>query len=135
MGVPPCREGGDQRSHAPSASTNRVGLNIGLDHTCIWIYDVVMQTLSISAAKAKLSELVDTAENTREEYAITVNGAPVAMLIGVSEWESLQETLFWLSQPNILDDVTQAQEDLAGGKGVSEDEVRARFVVPRRPAR
>jgi antitoxin YefM len=94
-----------------------------------------MQTLSISAAKAKLSELVDSAETTREEYAITVNGAPVAMLIGVSEWDSLQETIFWLSQPNILEDISQAQEDLAAGKGIGEDEIRERFGVPKRPAR
>ncbi len=94
-----------------------------------------MQTLSISAAKAKLSELVDTAESTHEEYAITVNGSPVAMLIGVSEWESLQETIFWLSQPNILQEVAQAEEDLAAGKGTDEDDVRARYGVPRREAR
>ena len=91
-----------------------------------------MQTLSISAAKAKLSELVDTAESTHEEYAITVNGAPVAMLIGVSEWESLQETIFWLSQPNIVQDVTEAEAAIAAGDGLSEDEVRARFSVPKR---
>lgn len=91
-----------------------------------------MQTLSISAAKAKLSELVDTAETTHEEYAITVNGAPVAMLIGVSEWESLQETIFWLSQPNIVEDVAEAEAAIAAGDGLSEDEVRARFGVPKR---
>jgi len=94
-----------------------------------------MQTLSISAAKAKLSELVDTAETTHEEFAITVNGAPVAMLIGVSEWNSLQETIFWLSQPNILNDVAQAQEDLDAGKGVGEEEIRARYGVPKRSTR
>lgn len=94
-----------------------------------------MQTLSISAAKAKLSELVDTAESTHEEYAITVNGAPVAMLIGVSEWESLQETIFWLSRPNILEDVVEAETAIAAGQGVGEDEVRGRFGVPKRPAK
>jgi prevent-host-death family protein len=91
-----------------------------------------MQTLSISAAKAKLSELVDTAETTHEEYAITVNGAPVAMLIGVSEWESMKETIFWLSQTNIHDDVAEAEAAIAAGQGVSEDDVRARFGVPKR---
>ena len=94
-----------------------------------------MQTLSISAAKAKLSELVDTAESTHEAYAITVNGAPVAMLIGVSEWESLQETIFWLSQPNIVEDVAEAEKAIAAGDGLDEDEVRARFGVPKRPTR
>ncbi|MFB2586706.1 type II toxin-antitoxin system Phd/YefM family antitoxin [Herbiconiux liukaitaii] len=94
-----------------------------------------MQTLSISAAKAKLSELVDTAETTHEEYAITVNGAPVAMLIGVSEWESMKETIFWLSQPNIVEDVAEAEAAIAAGHGVGEDEVRARFGVPKRSAK
>lgn len=91
-----------------------------------------MQTLSISAAKARLSELVDTAESTHEEYAITVNGAPVAMLIGVSEWESLQETIFWLSKPHIVEGVTDAESAIAAGEGLGEDEVRARFGVPKR---
>jgi len=57
------------------------------------------------------------------------------MLIGVSEWESLQKTIFWLSQPNVLGDLAQAEKNLAAGKGVGEDEVRARFGVPRRAAR
>jgi prevent-host-death family protein len=77
----------------------------------------------------------DTAETTHEEYAITVNGVPVAMLIGVSEWESLQETIFWLSQPNIVEDVAEAEKAIAVGDGLSEDEVRARFGVPKRPTR
>ncbi len=94
-----------------------------------------MQTLSISAAKAKLSELVDTADTTHEEYAITVNGAPVAMLIGVSEWESMKETIFWLSQPDIHDDVAEAEAAIAAGKGIGEDAVRARFGVPKHRTR
>jgi antitoxin YefM len=109
-----------------------IGLNSGLLETDILVYTRGMQTLSISAAKAKLSELVDTAETTREEYAITVNGAPVAMLIGVSEWESMKETIFWLSQTNIHDDVAEAEAAIAAGQGVSEDDVRARFGVPKR---
>jgi PHD/YefM family antitoxin component YafN of YafNO toxin-antitoxin module len=31
------------------------------------------------------------------------------MLIGISEWDSLQQTIFLLSQPKILEDVAQAQ--------------------------
>lgn len=90
---------------------------------------------SISAAKARLSELVDTAETTHERYAITVNGAPVAMLVGVSEWESLQETVFWLSQPGIVDTVARAEGEIAAGDGVDEASVRARFGVPKRSGR
>jgi prevent-host-death family protein len=57
-----------------------------------------MQTLPISKVKDKLNELVDAAATTREQVTITKNGSPAAVLIGVDEWESIQESLFWLSQ-------------------------------------
>ena len=50
--------------------------------------------------KVWLNDLVDAASTTREQVTITLNGTPAAVLIGVDEWESLQETLFWLSQPD-----------------------------------
>jgi antitoxin YefM len=58
-----------------------------------------MQTLPISKVKDKLNELVDAAATTREQVTITKKGSPAAVLIGVDEWESIQESLFWLSQP------------------------------------
>ena len=56
-----------------------------------------MQTLPISEVKDRLNDLVDAASRTHEQVTITKNGTPVAVLIGMDEWESLQETLFWLS--------------------------------------
>lgn len=57
------------------------------------------------------------------------------MLIGADEWESLQETLFWLSQPGTLEDVNRARQELDAGTTSGEDEIRAEFGAPRRPAR
>lgn len=63
---------------------------------------------------------------------ITKNGAPAAVLIGADEWESIQETLFWLSQPGIREFVAEAEADVAAGLTYGEDEIRAEFGVPRR---
>lgn len=93
-----------------------------------------MQTLPISRVKDRLNEYVDAVSLTRDQVTITRNGAPAAVLVGVEEWESLQETLFWLSQPGILDDVAQADAELAAGETRGEDEVRAELGVPRRAA-
>ena len=68
----------------------------------IHAYACVMQTLPISKVKDRLNDLVDAASITHEQVTITKNGTPAAVLIGMDEWESLQETLFWLSQPGIL---------------------------------
>ncbi|MCO5293423.1 MAG: type II toxin-antitoxin system Phd/YefM family antitoxin [Homoserinimonas sp.] len=82
-----------------------------------------MQTLPISKVKDKLNEFVDAVSLTREQVTITKNGSPAAVLIGADEWESLQETLFWLSQPGILSDIESARKELAEGKTFSKEQV------------
>ena len=91
-----------------------------------------MQILSISKLKDKLNEFVDAVSLTRDQVLITKNGSPAAMLVGFDEWESLQETLYWLSQPGIRDSVAEADADIAAGRTYSEDDIRAEFGVPRR---
>ena len=91
-----------------------------------------MQILPISAVKNRLSELVDAANVTREQVTITKNGAPAAVLIGADEWESLQETLFWLSQSGIQESVQAARQEVASGEGLSEEQIRAEFGVAKK---
>lgn len=86
-----------------------------------------MQTLPISKVKDRLSELVDETATTHEHVTITKNGSPAAVLIGVDDWESLQETLFWLSQPGIREDIAQARSESASADTVGEADVRARY--------
>ncbi|NYI47953.1 prevent-host-death family protein [Nocardioides aromaticivorans] len=92
-----------------------------------------MQTLPISKVKDKLNEFVEAVSLTREQVTITKNGSPAAVLVGADEWESLQETLFWLSRPKTLDDIAEAEREYAEGKTIREDEIRSEFNVPRRP--
>ncbi len=89
-----------------------------------------MQILPISKVKDRLSELVDAAATTREQVTITKNGSPAAVLVGMDEWESLQETLFWQSQPGIHESIAQARADIAAGRVFTQEQVRAEFDVP-----
>jgi antitoxin YefM len=41
---------------------------------------------------------------------ITKDGLPAAVLLSADEFESMQETIFWLSQPRIREDITQAEQ-------------------------
>jgi antitoxin YefM len=90
-----------------------------------------MQTLPISKVKDRLNELVDSASQTHERITITKNGSPAAILIGVAEWEALQETLFWLSQEDSRETIARAQAELAAGEGLTEEQIRAEFGVPK----
>jgi antitoxin YefM len=95
-------------------------------------YLVGMQTLPLSRVRDKLSEYVDAVSVTQEQVTITKNGAPAAVLIGADEWESIQETLFWLSEPEIRESIAAAEADIAAGRTAGEEEVRAEFGVPKR---
>ena len=91
-----------------------------------------MRTLPVSAVKSKLNEYVDAVSTTHDQVVITKNGTPAAVLIGTDEWESLQETLFWLSQPGIRDTIAEAEADIQAERTFGEEDVRAEFGVPRR---
>jgi antitoxin YefM len=93
-----------------------------------------MQTLPISKVKDRLNELVDSASQTHQRVIITKNGSSAAILIGVNEWEALQETLLWLNQEDGRDTIAQARTELADGKGLTEEQMRAEFGGPKRRA-
>lgn len=92
-----------------------------------------MRVIPVTQVKAKINEYVDAVRDTRDQITITKNGAPAAVLIGLDEWESIQETLHWLAQPAVADSVQQSEADVAAGRTYSEDEIRAEYQVPRRP--
>lgn len=91
-----------------------------------------MRIMPISRLKDKINEYVDAVSQTHDQITITKNGAPAAVLIGVDEWESLQETLHWLSQPGTVTSVSESEADIAEGRTFGEDEIRAAYQVPRR---
>jgi len=91
-----------------------------------------MQTTSLSDLKAHLSEYAERAEAEHEQYTITRNGRPAVVLVSADEWESMQETLFWLSQPGIREDLAEAEADIAAGRVYDEAQVRQALKLPPR---
>jgi prevent-host-death family protein len=90
-------------------------------------YYGVMQTVSVSEAKDKLSTLIESVESTHDAVVITRHGKPAAVLISPDDLDSLHETLVWLSDPNHAAEMAEAEEDLATGRTLSLEEVRAQL--------
>lgn len=86
--------------------------------------------MPLSEAKDKLSGLIDEAETTHEIITITRHGRPAAVLMAADDLESLQETLYWLSQPGVDESVATAESEHAAGQTISGDELRAKFGLP-----
>lgn len=47
--------------------------------------------------------------------------------VAADEWEALQETRFWLSQPDIREDLAEAQEARDSGSTMTGEELRQRY--------
>ena len=52
-----------------------------------------METLSLSEAKMKLSELIERIQSTDAEIVITKNGRPAAVLVSPDEFDGWKETI------------------------------------------
>ena len=91
-----------------------------------------METTSLSELKSHLSEFADRAELEHEQFTITRNGRPAVVLVSADEWESLQETLFWLSQPGIHESLAEAEADILAGRTLNEAQVRQSLGLPPR---
>lgn len=84
-----------------------------------------MSTTSLADAKNRLSELVSSAEKTHERTVITKNGRPVAMLLSVEDWASVEETLEILSDPDLMREIREARAEIERGDTVSAEEMDA----------
>jgi antitoxin YefM len=90
-----------------------------------------MKVLPLAEVKAHLSALVAEVEAQHNQVTVTRNGVPAAMVVSVAEWESLQETLAVLADPQALADLREAENALVAGEVYSTDEVLADFAARR----
>lgn len=89
-----------------------------------------MRSVPLSEAKDKLSGLVDEVDSTHEIVTITRHGRPAAVLMSADDLESLHETVYWLSQPGVHEGIAEARQDIATGKTLSTDDLRAQLGLP-----
>jgi antitoxin YefM len=63
-----------------------------------------------------LATLVDQANKLLDEYIITVNGSPAAVLMSVKEYESWKETTEIMSDPELMRAIKDGEQDIKEDK-------------------
>jgi antitoxin YefM len=92
-----------------------------------------MMTIPLADAKARLSAVLDEVRDTHERVVITRNGRPEAVIMAVSDLDALEETLDLLSTPGAVDQIRQAEADIADGQAIDADELRRQMAARTRP--
>jgi antitoxin YefM len=91
------------------------------------------ETMNVTEAKARLSELVASVAATQDHVEITRNGEPAAVLISHEELEALRETVAVLSDPQLVADIAEGLADVRAGRMLDAEELRSAMVA-RRPS-
>jgi prevent-host-death family protein len=84
----------------------------------------VMATIPLADAKARLSAVLDEVRDTHERVVITRNGRPEAVILSVSDLETMEETLDLLGTPGALEEIRAAEAEIARGEAIDADELR-----------
>ena len=86
-----------------------------------------MKTLPFTEARKDLSKILDQVSAIHEHVTITRQGKPAAVVMSADEFESWQETLELLADPKALAAIRRAEKDIAAGRVLPWEEVRARL--------
>ena len=84
----------------------------------------MIKTLSITQARDELTTLVNNAQRKLNEYVITVNGSPAAVIISAAEYESWKETNEILCNPQLLKAIQKGDEDIKKGNFVTFEDLK-----------
>jgi prevent-host-death family protein len=94
-----------------------------------------MKVEPLASVKAHLSALLDEVARTHEQYTVTRNGQPVAVILAVDDYESLMETIALLSDQPAMERLAEAERGVSEGELTTGEEMAAILAARRlRPA-
>ena len=76
----------------------------------------MIHTLPITKAREELTSLVENAKKRLDEYVITVNGTPAAVIISAAEYESWKETNEILADKKLMKAIKEGEKDIKAGR-------------------
>jgi antitoxin YefM len=79
--------------------------------------------IPVTKAKSKLLDIIRKIESSDDTIAITKNGVPEAVLLSMSKFEGLVETLAVLSDEKAMKSLRKSIKEAGEGKWLDFDEV------------
>jgi len=81
--------------------------------------------MPMAQARDHLAELVESVQKTHDRVTLTRHGQPAAVIIAAADLDSILETLDVLSTPGALEAIREGEADVAAGRYVTMDDMRA----------
>mgnify|MGYP000379047447 CR=1 FL=1 len=85
-----------------------------------------MKYFSMAEARANFAKLIDSAEQTHERVVITRNGEPAAIILGINDYEGMEDLIEIYSNPELQKSISDAiaYNDARPGEGATPEEMK-----------
>ena len=80
-------------------------------------------SLPLAEVKAHLSEVVSRVSAEHDRVTVTVHGRPSAMVLAVEDVEAMEETIAILADAKLVQQLIQAEAEIAHGEGETEEQL------------
>jgi antitoxin YefM len=80
-----------------------------------------MKTLSSTALRANLSQVMDQVNDDHEPVIVTRAGGKPVVMVSLEDWASMDETTYLLASPENARRLREAVRELDEGRGVARD--------------
>ena len=87
--------------------------------------------MPLSEVKARLSEIADEVDRTHERVHVTRNGRDYVVLMSAQDLASLEATLELLQDATAVEEIREAEADVAAGDVTTLDEMDALMAARR----
>ena len=84
----------------------------------------MIKTLPITEVRANLTTIVARVNKKLDEYIVTVNGRPAAVIMSAAEYESWKETNEILSDKKLMKAVREGERDSKKGRVYDWEDVK-----------
>lgn len=86
-------------------------------------------TISISEARKRIFEIADEVQQPDTHYVLTENGKPKAVILSAEEFEDLLDNLDILSDPDLLKEIEEAEQQYKRGEYITWGELKQELGV------
>jgi len=83
-------------------------------------------TLSITNARKNIFELAEKVQKPGIHYTLTEKGCPKVVMMSADEFDSWQETMEIMSDPELMKEIKEAEKDFKKGNYVTLEEILAK---------
>lgn len=82
-------------------------------------------TLPITSARKDIFKLAEKVQRPGIRYTLTENGRPKVVMMSANEFDSWQETMEIMSDPELMKDIKKAEKDFKNGDYVTLEDMLA----------